>query len=42
MSDDFVSFNGNMTGVTIGSGSANPIGAPGLTPVFIGVRVVGS
>jgi hypothetical protein len=42
MSDDFVSFKNNMTGVTIGTGTANPIGAPVLTPVFIGVRVVRS
>ena len=34
MSDDFVSFNSNMTGVTIETGPANPIGAPELTPGF--------
>jgi hypothetical protein len=34
MSDDFVSFNSNMTGVTIGTGTTNPIGAPELTPGF--------
>ena len=35
MSDDFVSLNNNMTGVTIGTGTANPIGVPELTPGFL-------
>ena len=35
----FVSFNGNTTGVTRGTGIAKPSEAPEFTPVFSGVRV---
>jgi len=35
----FVSFNGNTTGVTSGTGTSNPSGAPQFTSCFCGVRV---
>ena len=31
-----------MTGVFSGAGAAHPSGAPGFTPVFIGIRVTRS
>ena len=38
----FVSFNNNTKGVTSGTGTANPSGAPEFTPVFIEIGVVQS
>ena len=38
----FMSFNGNLTGVTCEAGTASHSGAPEFTPVFDGVRVARS
>ena len=38
----FMSFNSNTTGVTSGTGTDNPSGAPELTPGFSGVRIARS
>ena len=38
----FMSFNGNLTGVTCEAGTASHSGAPEFTPVFDGVRVAQS